>query len=159
FPRPDGAAPDYVRLKPSLPRTGRDGRLVKYEAPKGLPLEPYFPPHVLPLLADASVPLLLTEGEKKALRACQDGFPCLGFCGVWAWQQRRPRSKGGSAKGERKLLPLLEAVAWEGRRVTIIFDADAATNDHVAWAEWYLAEALGARQARVRVVRLPGGPT
>src|SRR5207244_893979 len=43
-------------------------------------------------------------------------------------------------------------------RVIIIFDSDASTNGMVLWAEWHLSEALQARCADVRVVRLPGGP-
>src|SRR5262245_10003953 len=34
----------YLRLKPTIPRTGKDGRIIKYESPVRVPNHPYFPP-------------------------------------------------------------------------------------------------------------------
>jgi hypothetical protein len=39
----------YVRLRPDKPRQDKDGKPVKYESPKGVPLHAYFPPVTCPL--------------------------------------------------------------------------------------------------------------
>src|SRR5262249_5911466 len=58
----DGNRLDYVRLKPSRPRSSKDGKPVKYESPKGSSNIPYFPPGTRAALADSSRPLFITEG-------------------------------------------------------------------------------------------------
>jgi P4 family phage/plasmid primase-like protien len=154
----DGAASGYVRLKPDRPRTEEGGRIVKYESPKKQPNRLYVPLGTRTVLDDADKPLLITEGEKKALAADQHGFPCLGLVGVYGWQQGRPKGDDGKAQGQRQCLPDLATVALQGRLVHIVFDSDAATNPKVTWAEWHLAQALKGRGADVRVARLPPGP-
>src|SRR5262249_33513101 len=118
----------------------------------------YFPPGTIAALKDPSAPLVITEGEKKSAKADQEGFPCIGLSGVYGWQKRRPTDSAGKKYGERELIDDLAAITWEDRPVVIVFDSDAATNEDVLWAEWHLAQALIARGALVRVVRLPQGP-
>ena len=69
----DGADRLFVRLKPAKPRTdAKDkGRKIKYESPAGAACRAYFPPGTRAVLAEPDIPLLLTEGEKKALAADQ----------------------------------------------------------------------------------------
>jgi hypothetical protein len=163
YPNPDGTPSGYARLKFSKPRAGEDKKTgerktVKYEAPKGVPNRAYFPPRTLPVLQDPAVPLLVTEGEKKALKADQEGFPTVGLSGVWAWQRKREKNKDGLPAGPRDLIPDLGAIPWEGRRVFVVFDSDAATNKNVQEAERHFAKALVDRGATVKIVRLPPGP-
>lgn len=146
----------YTRFKPSRPRT-KDARPVKYESPIGKPNRAYFPPGTLSALTDPTAPLLITEGEKKALAADQHGLPCIGLTGVYGWQKKRAKDKDGKPLGERELIDGLAAVAWQGRPVLLYYDSDAAANPHVRRAEWHLAETLHRRGAVVRVVRLPAG--
>jgi hypothetical protein len=160
FRGPDGQhLPDYARLKPDKPRpvkTGADkGKLIKYESPVGRPNRAYFPVGTTDVLGDPSVAIVITEGEKKALRAVFSGYPSIGLVGVWGWQQKRKKDADGRGVGERKLIPDLEAVAWRGRRVFIVFDSDAARKPEVRFAETALAEVLLQRGAEVRVIRLP----
>ena len=153
---PDGSPLEYTRLKPDRPRKDKaKKKSIKYEAPKGKPNRAYFPPATRAILADPAVPLLLTEGEKKSAKADQEGFYCIGIPGVWSWQKSRNADDPNAA---RVLIADLAAVAWQGRPVFIVFDSDAAEKREVAYAEWYLAEALTAAGAAVRVVRLPPGP-
>lgn len=156
----------YTRLKPDKPRKqkGRD-KPNKYESPVGYSNYPYFPPAALPAItgtgtgsgADASslspAPLFITEGEKKAARASQDGFPCIGLVGVYGFQKKK--AKGVAGDGPRMLLDDLAAITWSGRPVYIVYDSDAAQNSKVLMAEWHLAETLKAAGADVRAVRLP----
>jgi hypothetical protein len=148
----------YFRGKPDNPRKDKDGKAIKYEAPLGQPPRAYIPAGTVATLKDPTARLIITEGEKKAAKADQEGFPCIGLSGVWSWQKRRPEDPTGQKYGERELIDDLDAIPWKDRSVVIAFDSDAATNDNVLWAEWHLAQVLQARGAVVRIVRLPEGP-
>jgi hypothetical protein len=152
-----GEPTGHRRLKPDTPRTGKDGKPVKYESPKGRPNQPYFPPGTFAVLSDSTRPLLITEGEKKSAKADQEGFPCIGLSGVWSWQKKRPRGEDGRGQGERQLIAGLESVSWQGRPVSICFDSDGETNAEVRRAERHLARALQKKGAIIKVVRLPSG--
>ena len=136
----------YSRIKPDNPRT-HGGKTVKYESPRGVPNRIYLPPGVGHILQHPDQELLITEGEKKALKATQDGFPCIGLVGVFGWKD---------GKTER-LLPQLGRIAWKGRQVRIVFDSDIAENPLVRDAAARLAKLLTNLGALVRVVRLPSG--
>ncbi len=154
FHAPDGTPTGYCRVKPDNPRE-KGGKAFKYESPVGQPNRAYLPNGTRPALADPGTPLLLTEGEKKAACADAHGMPCVGLVGVWGWQAKQPRDPAtGRTVGPKRLLPDLAAVAWHGRRVTLVFDSDAATNPKVRLAEWRLARALADAGAVVRVARL-----
>jgi putative DNA primase/helicase len=145
----------FVRVKPDSPLPNKSGTgKRKYEQPKGSGLCAYFPLATRAVLTDASIPLLLTEGEKKSACADQHGLPCVAIGGVWSFALKREKGPDGK-KGPRVLIPDLARVAWLGRIVYIVYDSDATTNPDVMRAEWRLAEVLAARGAEVRVVRLP----
>ena len=156
----DGTAHPFVRLKPDHPRKcAKDkDRRIKYESPLGATCRAYVPPGTRAVLPDPTVPLILTEGEKKALCADQHGMPCIGLGGVWAWQVARPEDASGRKIGPRELIADLDVVVWQGRVVTIIYDSDIVTKPEVQWARWYLAEAMRDQGATVRVVDLPAEP-
>jgi putative DNA primase/helicase len=138
----------YCRLKPDTPRRNQNGKPIKYESPKSRPNQVFIPPNTFRVLSDPTAELLITEGEKKAAKADQDGFRCLGLVGVFGWKDR---------KSER-LLPDLERIALRGRQVRIVFDSDLAVKPEVLDAESRLAVQLKNHGAIVRVVRLPDGP-
>src|SRR5262245_15072776 len=77
----DGAATGFCRLRPDYP-IQPDRR---YEQPKGFPVRVYVPPPAWGLIDDQALPLLVTEGEKKACAAAQEGFATVGLCGVECW--------------------------------------------------------------------------
>ncbi len=135
------------RLKFDNPRKV-GGKLVKYESPRGQPNEIYLPPGVAEVLTRADAELLITEGEKKALKATQEGFPCIGLVGVYGWKDGR---------SERLSLPL-ERVVWQGRQVRIVFDSDVSENPNIRDAESRFAKHVSDRGAKVLVGRLTPGP-
>lgn len=141
------------RAKLDRPRLNADGDPIKYEQPIGIPCRAYMPPGID--LEDLEQPLLITEGEKKALSAASFGFNCIAIPGVWNWQEKRPRDERGKPSGRRQLISDLSQIAWKGRRVYIVFDSDVATKPQVQSAERELASTLAKRGAEVRVVRLP----
>ena len=145
YPELNGSGP-YARVK--LDATPPDGK--RYRSPKGRPNRLYIPPLLDPaVLADARTPLWITEGEKKALKAVQEGLPCVGVPGVWSWRTRDARDRG---------VPIadLEHVVWRGRTVFVVYDSDLVTKPQVRLAEYALARELQRRGATVKAIRLPG---
>ncbi|MCG3138653.1 MAG: hypothetical protein HJJLKODD_02520 [Phycisphaerae bacterium] len=138
----------YYRLKPDNPRVGKNNKPAKYESPKGQPSRAFFPPGTREKIHDVTLPLILTEGEKKSARADQEGFCCIGLTGVWNW-------KNGDSE---TLIPDLLAITWQDRETYIAFDSDIITNQMVHLAESRLAAQLKIHGATVRCVRLPAGP-
>lgn len=134
----------YYRIKPDHPRKSGD-RVRKYESPKGKPNEVYFPPMLRDRLLRDDQRVIFTEGEKKALKSTQDGFPTIGLVGVCGWKQ----------KNENGLLPSLARIEWQGKEVFIAFDSDIETKPDVQTAEKWLAHYLKCSGAIVKVVRLP----
>jgi P4 family phage/plasmid primase-like protien len=149
----DGKPVEYLRVRPSRPRLTkkRDSttKIAKYEAPRALPVPPYFPPFrvVWDAIKCHSQSLFVTEGEFKAVTAAQEGIPTIALAGVWTWNIPQTNA----------LKPELDAIEWTGRTVYIVFDSDAATNRMVRLAEFRLAMALQKKGAIVRIIRLPTG--
>jgi putative DNA primase/helicase len=137
----------FARVRPDTPRKV-GGRIAKYESPRGESIRIYLPAGVARLLADPQAELIITEGELKALASTQAGFACIGLTGVDCWKQKRAE----------RLLPELERVTWQGRKVFIVFDSDIVHKPQVELAECKLAKHLNDRGALVRCVRLPDGP-
>ena len=133
----------YCRIKPDQPRKSGG----KYEAPKGKGNRAYFPSATVSSLDDTSVPLFITEGEKKALSMSIAGYASIGIAGVDCW------GKGG------ELIPDLRQLNWNDRKVYIAFDFDAKskTVKRVNSAVRRLSDALSREGAEVLVVRLPSG--
>ena len=142
---PYPAFPGYVRIKPDAPRIDAKGRAIKYETLRGGVNHLYIPARTLARLQGMGEPLqtiLITEGEKKALKADQEGFPTISVPGVWGW-------RSGAAQRE------LEAIDWRGRKAIIVFDSDVTRKDEVKAAISALVEHLRQLRAEVQVVLLP----
>jgi putative DNA primase/helicase len=146
----DGTPSDFQRWK--LFYDGEPNDKPRYWQPKGSDPQPYFPPLVdwQALASDPTQPLLMTEGEKKALAACQSGLPCIGLAGVWNWRAKLDT-------GERLVLPGLDRIVWKGRTVELVPDSDVWRPDkEQALAGFYaLAMEIKERGAAVCFVQLP----
>ncbi|HEX7126647.1 MAG TPA: DUF3854 domain-containing protein [Thermodesulfobacteriota bacterium] len=153
FPYERGARPfTRVKLFPAL-RTG-DGRQVKYLQPANSPVRAYLRGLDLcgdreTILADPSVSLRITEGEKKALALCQAKLPTIGLGGIWNFRAK--------TLPPDQLIADLEVVEWARRLVYLVPDSDAWANEHVLDAVFRLARLLEARRATVSVVQIPEG--
>jgi len=129
------------------------GRM-KFYQPKGTPSLLYFTPASQAVLNNATIPIYITEGEIKSLKASQEGFPCLGLTGLWCWSD-------GSE--EKKLIPDFDLISWKGRTVYIVPDNDWELPDrhgeerNLRQAVYGLAHHLIDRGARVSIVELPQG--
>ena len=129
------------------PRPGR-----KYEFPAKSTMHIDVPPTTMMYEAvrDPGIPLVITEGSKKADAAVSHNIPCVALTGVWNWRARN--SHGGTAT-----VPELEDIAWNGRTVYIAFDSDVAAKSSVHLAMDRLAAVLKKRRADVRFVYFEPG--
>ena len=103
-----------------------------------------------PPIADPGVPLLVTEGIRKADAAVSIGMCCLGLLGVWNW-------RGSNELGGKVSLPDWESVALNNRLVLICFDSDVILKASVHAAFTRLREFLKSRGATVKTIYLPAG--
>jgi len=142
----------YANIKLDTPLQDRKGKPKKYLKPTGEPNYLYAPPQALHGINDSALPLLFTEGEKKALKAAQEGYMCVALPGVWGFKTRKGQKGGRSIP-----LPQLDAIPMSQRVIFIVFDSDAAHNPKVQKAEKALAEYTQNRGATVHVLRLPSG--
>ncbi len=139
-----GLSPLNVRVKLDNPPVQRgNGR--KYLAPNGAKNRAYMPPQTRETVSNSKKPILITEGEKKAAKADQEGFPCIGISGVWCFVQRK------------RLIADLAKIEWARRRVHLVYDSDIRRNQNIRRAAHCLAYELTARGALVFVVALPDG--
>ncbi|MHB8109985.1 MAG: DUF3854 domain-containing protein [Syntrophorhabdaceae bacterium] len=112
----------------------------------------YISEKVRPVLQDVSITLYITEGEKKALKASQEGLPCIGLSGLWNWSD-----------GNRELLPDFDKIAFEGRNIIIVPDNDWLLPNKLGYqknlkqAVEKLIQKLISRGAAVSIKELPCG--
>jgi len=79
--------------------------------------------------------LIITEGEKKAIRAQLDGLPCVALGGVWMWHINKDEND------DKIPHPRLVDIA-NGRRVLILGDSDLRDNDQARRGFEELRDAL-----------------
>ncbi len=137
-----------VILKVDEPRRDSKGRIIKYEARKGCRNRLHVPLPCQSSLCDISIPLWVTEGQKKSEKAAQEGLCCIALPGVWNWLVRISTDTS---------FPLsdFDAIALKDREIIIAFDSDSASNPSVKLASRRLAEFLVKRGACVYSVQLP----
>ena len=139
----------FCQLRPDQPRT-KDGRVRKYELPHKAQVAVDVPPGVRAVLGDPSVPLLITEGARKADAALTVGLCAVDLVGVWTW-------RGRYGHGGLTALADFENIALNGRVVYLAFDSDAMTKREVHAALVRFSAFLRRRDADVRIVYLPSG--
>lgn len=136
--------------RPDRPRT-LHGKSRKYEFPAKTPMVIDVPPGARAALGDPRVPLLITEGSKKADSAVSRGLCCIALLGVWNW-------RGTNEQGGKTELPDWEAIALNDREVFVAFDSDVTTKPQVRAALKRLRALLESRGADVKIVLLqPSG--
>lgn len=140
----------YLKAKFALP--GDQADPPKYVGPKGCKNAPtlYLPCDTWQKVLNRPLFMILTEGEKKALRAWMLGYVVASLNGVWGGQ--RPGSHG------KALMQALEQVLEYCKTFFIIFDSDAVENDKVLQAEKQLIKLLQRAGCTVVVIRLEPGP-
>lgn len=120
----------------------------RYDQPPGSGVHAYFPitdqVDWSEVYEDPEIPVVITEGEKKALRGCMSAVPTLGLGGVYNFMS------------DDRLLDSLDRLCVAGRDFYICFDSDAASNPDIQAAEGRLATELSLKRgARVFLARIP----
>jgi hypothetical protein len=143
---PDGETTGY-QLRPNHPIKRKNGSAPKYETPAGSHITLDVNPLMLDQVRHGDGDLWVTEGCKKVDSLASWGEPAVGFIGVW--NMATPKTKG--------TVPLAcwQHVRLKGRRVIIVFDADARTNPDVQEALRRAVKMLEGLGAIVLVVYLP----
>jgi len=143
FPYPgcDG----FIRYKLFPPyKQKKDEHTMRYYQKKDSGIHLYIPPTFNPKMSM----IVITEGEKKALKATQEGLNCLGLGGIWNF----------SVKGNHKNPSLVEdfnLIEWSVKKVEIVPDSDFLTKEGVKHAVYRLGSMLERLGAEVYVVCLP----
>lgn len=134
----------FFQTRLDVPRD-KDNR---YRTPKGQRNILDVHPRCRKQLGDPKVPLIFTEGSRKADAAVSKGLCAISLTGVCNW---RTKNKDGGIT----VLADFGSIAWNGRIVLIIFDSDAATNPNVDRERKRLREELIRRKAKPWFVNLP----
>lgn len=129
----------FERYKPFPIRAAK-----KYLQPKGSLNHLYIPDRVRSILSDPSIPLFITEGEKKVLKAIQEGLQCIGVSGWWNW-----------SGGNKTLISDFDDIVLKDRKIILIPDSDwKSINKHgygknIKPAIYELAGKLAERGAKI----------
>lgn len=136
----------YLGPKGTLPTNGKKEQ--KYVQASGTGVCAYFPMNAdWKKILEGSDTIFITEGELKAAKACQMGFPTIGLGGVWNFR---------SVQTEAPFLPELDMIEWAQRTVVIVYDSDIITNENIQEAANALAELLRDRGAFPHILILTG---
>jgi hypothetical protein len=130
-------------MRPDNPRPDRDRpeRRVKYETPARSKVRVDVHPFARQWLNEASRPLFVTEGIRKADSAVSRGLCCVGLLSVSTWREAA--------------LPDWDHIALKGRAVYVSFDSDVMEKVEVHRQLRKLASFLADRGADVRYIYLP----
>jgi putative DNA primase/helicase len=165
---PGQTEPREYRLRRDNPdveyKNGEVHERAKYLSPPGRANLFYFVPGTpLEKLSDQTVPIIITEGEKKTLALWrlavenEQNFLPLGLPGVWSW--RGTIGKNVGPKGERRNVkgPVndFDRIFWEKRIVYVLFDTNVDSKSEVRAARQQLAQHLFTLGAKVFYVDLP----
>lgn len=125
----------------------------KYSQPTGSDSHLYLPSirFWTSVASDPSIAVVLTEGEKKAAKACQEGLNAVGVAGLWNFLQKLK-------SGERIVVPTIDQFNWNGREVSLVPDSDAWRADReldLLGGFYDLGQELISRGATVKMLRLP----
>jgi len=126
-----------VQYRADNPRSGYDGKPIKYETPAKQAADIDIPPLAAESLRDRKKPIIVTEGARKADAAVSAGYCAVALLGVNIW-----RGPGWNSFG------------LSGRNVYVIYDSDAITKREVQDQERKLAMYLDSLGANVKVCRL-----
>jgi hypothetical protein len=142
---PDGKTSGY-QLKPNKPIRRKNGSAPKYETPSGSRITLDVNPLMIDEVRGGDGDLWVTEGPKKVDALTSRGLPTVGIIGVWNFAQ----------PGSRSRIPLScwNHVRLRGRRIIIVYDADARTNPDVQEALRRLVAMLEGLGAEALVVYL-----
>lgn len=161
--------PREYRLRRDSPDYERNGNgevkeKAKYLTPPGRSNMVYIVPGTADLLTDVRVPIVIAEGEKKALALYRlsltddrPRFVPIGLVGVWGFRGKvgKTTKPNGSKADVKGIIPDFDLISWSDRTVFILFDPNVNTNESVWFARNTLARELSGRGSNVLYTDLP----
>jgi hypothetical protein len=140
----DQTGAPYYRIRLRRPRDG-----MKYVSGRGEDTQVYDPPGRANLHSDL---LVITEGEKKAAKAVQEGIACLGIQGVHSWCDAGNRAveKAAEIPVNEWTVPVgaLLRIAKDYRKVLVLGDSDLLGNPQGRRGVELLAKSLANQGVR-----------
>lgn len=158
YPAIDGKDTGYYRLRLLEDEALAEGSFgkgnrkqikpLRYIQPKGTGCRFYYSKLISwqEVANDPNIPIFMTEGEKKAAKACKSGYPTIGLGGVHSFTE------------DKELIKDFNNFIWKGRIVYIVYDSDQRNNVNVQHAQVRLAKALLDLGAMPKIIVLPAGP-
>ena len=128
---------DAIRFRLSTESQHNKKKPLRYLSPVAAQWDAYVPPGFQAIKSDF---LVITEGEKKAAKAVQEGIPCIAIPGVWMWRDPAVERVGNMCAGTALLPKIVQLAA--GKKVLVLADSDAKTNQLVKAAMTFLAKAI-----------------
>ncbi|MBI1741609.1 DUF3854 domain-containing protein [Candidatus Acetothermia bacterium] len=124
---------------------------MRYAQPAGSVPRLYIPYRFSQLAQDPHAWILVTEGEKKSLKAVQEGLACVAVSGIWCW-----RRSGDDLDDQEPLLPDFDCIRIQGRKIALVYDSDI-TPEHEGYPAFErLAAVLRSKGVgEVRILTLP----
>lgn len=138
----------------------------KYLGPRKSVNRLYIPPSTpVEWLTDPSIPVIITEGEKKALalyRYYQERGEkrlVIGLSGAWNFRGvvGKATNSNGKSQDVSGIIFDFDRINWRGREVLIVFDVNVLTDEGVAAARRELTREIQRRGANPSWVNLPTG--
>lgn len=158
------------RLRRDHPEIENGKTRNKYLSPPGRGNMLYFVPGTrAEWLSDPTLPIVLTEGEKKCLSLHQLGshaasgdaeipdWLAIAIGGVWNWRGRTGKTNGPNGERLDEVGPIadLGRIVWKNRTIKIIFDSNVDSNEQIKIARLSLAKYLRSEGAKVLFVDIP----
>lgn len=153
---------NYYRFKPEWGKLKTD-ETPKYLSRKDEGNRPYFPQSIdwETVFNSRKISICFGEGEKKADRMAQAGYPTIGLPGVHGWIDSCPRPDEDSLEASRvipELRYLSDLGILKGREVQICFDSDIVQKWQVKQALTALADWIEEMGGYPTIILLPTEP-
>ncbi len=137
-----------VQIKPDVSPVGKDGRVQKYLGASDSGVSPLFlntgiEGYWQEILADKSIPIIITEGAKKAGAGLTINIPTISIPGV------------STCRKNGRLHRWIEPFSGFGRTFYLCFDADILDKRPVQLALMNLSRDLAATGSKVMIIQLP----
>jgi hypothetical protein len=151
------------RLKRDHPEIEDGKPKRKYVAPFGDVHHLYFLPNTAELLCDPSTELIFVEAEKSALAVTawaernNKRILVIATGGCWGWRGSIGKTVDASGARVDETGPLPDLACAANRKITILFDANTATNSKVEAARFAFTHAL--RKLKAASIATPNLPT
>jgi hypothetical protein len=148
----------------------KDGRSVKYDRPPGSANQLFFPVGVTPeMLADPTLPVIITEGEFKAMALWRlawwggvdkPRFLPIALSGVWNWWGTIGKAYDENGCRIDVMGPIsdLSRLIWDERPILTLFDSDLEDKELVRTAQFRFTKEMRSRAARVSWFHWPQPP-